>query len=235
MLPRLLLLATTSAASRSSTPSASWQTRLLPSRAAALGGTTASFAAKTTTTAPKTATPDADLNRGATADLLDIFHPQSVDDASTPRTVQIAEPIFRDFGGKLRFSGRAATIRCFENNPLVRAALEEEGRGRVLVVDGGGSKRCALLGDNIASLGARNGWSGVVIHGCVRDTADLATFDIGVKALAAFPLKSSKRDPGQRDVPVSFAGVTVRPNDWVYADGDGIIVSETELKLESKV
>jgi len=179
--------------------------------------------------------PPADTSRGATADLCDIFHPQSVDDASAPRPVQIAEPLFRDFGGRLRFSGRAATIKCYENNPLVRAALEEKGEGRVLVVDGGGSRRCALLGDNIAAMGARNGWSGVVIHGCVRDTADLATFDFGVKALAAFPLKSAKRDPGQRDVPVSFAGVTVRPGDYVYADTDGVLVSEAELRLQSEV
>jgi regulator of ribonuclease activity A len=181
--------------------------------------------------------PPADTARGATADLCDIFHPQNVDEITkgAPRTVQIAEPIFRDFGGKIRFSGRAATIKCYENNPLVRAALEEPGEGRVLVVDGGGSKRCALLGDNIAAMGCKNGWSGIVINGCVRDTADLATFDFGVKALAPFPLKSAKRDPGLRDVPVSFAGVTVKPGDWVYADGDGVLVSETELKLQSEV
>lgn len=239
MLPRLLLLATSSSARAAPTTAASssaWRSR--PPAPALGGGVSSSSSSSsyaTTTAGPKTATPPADAARGATADLLDIFHPESVDDMQSARTVQIAEPIFRDFGGRLRFSGRAATIRCFENNPLVRAALEEKGDGRVLVVDGGGSKRCALLGDNIAAMGAKNGWSGIIIHGCVRDTADLATFDLGVKALAPFPLKSSKRDPGQRDVPVSFAGVTVRPGDWVYADGDGVIVSATELKLESKV
>jgi len=266
MLPRLLLLAAKRAASTPTaeaslttlTTRASFATKsatpladlpLLAKRAssattpiaAATASLAASIRASFATKAPKTATPPADLNRGATADLLDIFHPHSVDEISaapppgTPGAVQIAEPIFRDFGAKLRFSGRAATIKCFENNPLVRAALEEKGEGRVLVVDGGGSKRCALLGDNIAAMGARNGWSGIIINGCVRDTADLATFDLGVKALAAYPLKSSKRDRGQRDVAVSFAGVTVKPGDWVYADGDGVIVSDKELRLQSDV
>jgi RraA family protein len=231
MLPRLLLIA--SSAARGGAPSSLRASNSVGGAAALLSRVPSSAA--TFATAPKTATPPADASRGATADLLDIFHPQSVDDASAPRTVQIAEPIFRDFGGRLRFSGRASTIKCFENNPLVRAALEEPGGGRVLVVDGGGSRRCALLGDNIAAMGAKNGWQGIVINGCVRDTADLQTFDLGIKALAPFPLKSSKRDAGQRDVPVAFAGVTVKPGDWVYADGDGVIVSETELKLESKV
>jgi regulator of ribonuclease activity A len=237
MLPRLALLGGTRRSSPLLSTAAGWSS---PAFRAAWFTTTTPNQNK----APKTATPPPDLARGATCDLLDIFHPRNVDDlssssspaaASNQPTVQIAEPIFRDFGGRLRFSGQAATVKCFENNPLVRAALEEPGRGRVLVVDGGGSKRCALLGDNIAAMGARNGWSGVIIHGCVRDTADLATFDLGVKALAAYPLKSSKRDPGQRDVPVSFAGVTVRPGDWVYADGDGVVVSDKELRLSSDV
>lgn len=140
-------------------------------------------------------------------------------------------PPHRDFGGRLAFSGRAATVKCFENNPLVRASLEEQGQGRVLVVDGGGSRRCALLGDNIAAMAVANGWSGIVINGCIRDSLDISKMDLGVKALATFPLKSSKRDPGLRDVAVSFAGVTVSPGDWIYADGDGILVSKEELKL----
>lgn len=244
MLPRLLLLSKAAPCPRRqqqrpvlSKAAAAASSALAPacSRAFASFSSSPASAAAAAASGPKTATPPADASRGATADLLDVFHPQSVDEASQPRAVQIAEPIFRDFGGRLRFSGPAATVKCFENNPLVRAALEEKGNGRVLVVDGGGSKRCALLGDNIAALGARNGWSGIIINGCVRDTADIATFDLGVKALAAYPLKSSKRDPGLRDVPVHFAGVTIKPGDWVYADGDGVIVSETELKLESKV
>lgn len=110
-------------------------------------------------------------------------------------------------------------------------ALEEPGEGRVLVVDGGGSKRCALLGDNIGEMACNNGWSGLVINGCIRDSEDIAKMPLGVKALATFPLKSSKRDPGLRDVPVTFAGATFAPGHWVYADRDGILVSAEELKL----
>ena len=113
----------------------------------------------------------------------------------------------------------------------MRASLEEPGLGRVLVVDGGGSRRCALLGDNIAAMAVENGWSGVVINGCIRDSLDISKMELGVKALATHPLKSSKRDPGLKGVSVSFAGVTVRPGDWVYADGDGVLVSREELKL----
>lgn len=109
--------------------------------------------------------------------------------------------------------------------------MEEKGLGRVLVVDGGGSKRCALLGDNIAAMAVENGWSGIIINGCIRDSLDISKMDLGVKALATFPLKSSKRDPGLRDVSVSFAGVTVSPGDWIYADSDGVLVSKEELKV----
>jgi len=182
------------------------------------------------TTGPKTSTPPPDASRGATADLCDVFVPDPVD-LITDAPVQIAEPIFKDFGGNIRFSGQAATVRCFENNPLVRAALEEQGKGRVLVVDGGASKRCALLGDNIAEMGYKNGWSGIIINGCIRDSQDIEKMPLGVKALATYPLKSSKRDKGLRDVPVNFAGVTVRPGDWIYADKDGILVAPHELKL----
>lgn len=147
----------------------------------------------------------------------------------TPPSPPTHTPTLSDFGGRLAFSGRAATVKCFENNPLVRATLEEPGAGRVLVVDGGASLRCALLGDNIAAMAVANGWSGILINGCIRDSLDISKMDLGVKALATFPLKSSKRDPGLRDVPVSFAGVTVTPGDWVYADGDGVLVSKDEL------
>jgi regulator of ribonuclease activity A len=133
---------------------------------------------------------------------------------------------FQDFGGKKAFSGRVSTVKCFENNPLVRKALEEEGQGRVLVVDGGASKRCALLGDNIAEMAYKNGWSGIIINGCIRDSADIAQMPLGVKALCTYPLKSSKRDVGLRDVPVSFAGVTFEAGDWVHADQDGVLVSK---------
>ena len=169
-----------------------------------------------------------DRERGGLAELTDVFHPEPVD-AVGERAMQFVEAGYlRDFGGVLKFSGPASTVRCFENNPLVREALNEPGQGRVLVVDGGGSKRCALLGDNLAGLASENGWAGVVINGCLRDAEDIRAIPIGVKAIAPHPLKSSKRDPGARDVPVSFAGVTVAPGDWVYADMDGVIVGGKE-------
>ena len=145
--------------------------------------------------------------------------------AFTPRSVRC-----RDLGGSLAFSGQAATVKCFESNPLVRAALEEKGNGRVLVVDAGASRRCAVLGDNLAEMGVKNGWSGIIVNGCIRDSAVIATMPIGVKALGTHPLKSSKRDIGLRDVTVLFAGVTVQAGDWVYADKDGVLVSPNELK-----
>ena len=169
-----------------------------------------------------------DRERAGLAELADVFHPEPVD-AVGARSMQFVEAGYlRDFGGVLKFSGPASTVRCFENNPLVREALNEPGRGRVLVVDGGGSKRCALLGDNLAGLASENGWAGVVINGCLRDAEDIGSIPIGVKAIAPHPLKSSKRDPGARDVPVSFAGITVTPGDWVYADMDGVIVGGKE-------
>lgn len=146
-----------------------------------------------------------------------------------PGLVQIAEPVFRDFGGRVAFHGPIATVKTHEDNSLVRAALEEPGKGHVLVVDGGGSMRCALLGDQLAALGHRNGWNGVVVFGCVRDVADLAQIELGVKALAAHPLKSEKRNSGQRDVVLRFAGVTFVPGQFLFADADGILVSTGSL------
>ncbi|KAK9807164.1 hypothetical protein WJX73_002944 [Symbiochloris irregularis] len=179
---------------------------------------------------PKTATPPPDAARGATADLCDVFLTDPVD-IVTERKVQIMDPIFQNYGGNARFKGQAATVKCYENNPLVRKALEEQGDGRVLVVDGGGSKRCALLGDNIAEMGHKNGWTGIIINGCIRDSEDINKMPLGVKALTTYPLKSSKRDLGLRDVPVTIAGVTVKAGDWIYADRDGVLVSAEELKV----
>lgn len=196
----------------------------------ALTSTVAQQFAMASSSAPTTQTPPANASRGATADLCDVFVPESVD-VIAQRKVAIVEPIFRDFGGLARFSGQVSTVKCFENNPLVRKALEEPGNGRVLVVDGGGSKRCALLGDNIAEMAYKNGWNGVIVNGCIRDSDDISRMPLGVKALTTYPLKSSKRDPGLRDVPVQFGGATFNPGDWVYADKDGILVSPEELKL----
>lgn len=144
--------------------------------------------------------------------------------------LRIASPIFQDYGGKRLFNGPVSTVKVFEDNSLVRAALEEPGEGRVLVVDGGGSLRCALMGDQLALLGQQNGWAGIVVYGCIRDSADIAQLAIGVKALNTHPLKSVKRGIGERDVPVTFAGVTIRPGEYLYADEDGIVVAETALR-----
>jgi regulator of ribonuclease activity A len=143
--------------------------------------------------------------------------------------VQVCEPVFRDFGGNLRFSGPVSTIKCFEDNSLVRQAVNEPGDGRVLVVDAGGSMRCAMLGDLLAAAAVANGWSGVVMYGLIRDSAEIGGMALGVKALGTLPLKSVKRGIGERDVPVRFAGVTFTPGDHVYADEDGLICSTASL------
>ena len=145
--------------------------------------------------------------------------------------LQIAEPIFTDFGGKLDFAGPISTVKCFEDNSLVRQTLEEPGEGRVLVVDGGASDRCALIGDNLAQLAIDNDWSGILVYGCIRDSAEISQMDIAVKALNAHPKKSHKKNQGERDVPARFAGVHFMPGDWIYGDLDGVVVSESELQL----
>jgi regulator of ribonuclease activity A len=148
-----------------------------------------------------------------------------------PDAVQVAEPVFRDFGGLRAFHGPVATLRVRDDNSLVRAALSEPGLGRVLVVDGGGSTRCALLGDRLAALAVAHGWAGVVIFGCVRDAAALGSFPLGVKALAAHPRKSLKTGQGERDVTLELAGVRIRPGDHLYADEDGLLVAGRPLGL----
>lgn len=143
--------------------------------------------------------------------------------------LQVAEPIFGDYGGEVMFSGSIVTLKVFEDNSLVRAVLEEPGDGRVLVVDGGGSMRCALVGDQLAELAEDNEWAGVIVNGCIRDSQAIGEIPIGVKALGVHPLKSVKRGVGERDIPVRFAGVTFQPGHSVYADEDGLLVSEKPL------
>lgn len=143
--------------------------------------------------------------------------------------VQVAEPLFRDYGQKRSFRGVIATVKCFEDNTLVRQFLEQPGDGRVLVVDGGGSQRCALVGDRLGALARDNGWAGILVFGCIRDSEDLASIDIGLKALATHPRKSVKRGEGQSQLAVSFAGVRFEPGHYLYADADGIVVSEQAL------
>jgi regulator of ribonuclease activity A len=150
---------------------------------------------------------------------------------------RVLPPVFRDFGQVRKFAGPVVTVKCFEDNTLVKAAVDSSGfmegpNGRVaqvLVVDGGGSLRRALLGGNLGAAAARNGWAGVVIDGCVRDTAELAGHAVGIRALAAMPLPTEKRSEGQSGVAVQVQGVWVRPGDWLYADEDGIVVSAKSL------
>jgi regulator of ribonuclease activity A len=143
--------------------------------------------------------------------------------------IQVADPLLRHFGGVVRFQGRIRTLQLFEDNSLVRSTLEEPGDGAVLVVDGGGSLRCALVGDQLGALAVQNGWAGVVVNGCVRDVAELGELQVGVLALAAHPRRSEKRGTGRRDVPVRFAGIAFRPGQYVYADADGLVVADQAL------
>lgn len=136
---------------------------------------------------------------------------------------------WRDFGGRERFSGRAVTVKCFEDNSLVKALVGTPGEGRVIVVDGGQSLRRALLGDQLAAAAAKNGWSGLVIAGAVRDVKHLRNTALGVKALGACPLRTDKRGEGQQDIPLDMGGTRVQPGEWVYADGNGVLVSESAL------
>lgn len=142
---------------------------------------------------------------------------------------RVLPPVFRDFGGLSAFSGPVATVKCHEDNSHVKAAVDSPGLGRVLVVDGGGSLRRALVGGNLAAAAARNGWAGIVVDGCVRDVAELAQTQVGIRALASMPLPTEKRQEGQSGVPVTIQGVTIHPGDWLYADADGMVVSRQPL------
>ncbi|GKW48108.1 ribonuclease E activity regulator RraA [Halomonas sp. NCCP-2165] len=146
--------------------------------------------------------------------------------------VRVLDPLFVNFGGREAFHGPIRTVKCFEDNSLVKQAVAEPGEGAVLVVDAGGSSRCAMLGDMLAEQAADNGWAGVVMYGCVRDVDVLAETELGIQALGAHPRKSEKRGEGSRDIPVTFAGVTLAPGQWLYADNNGILVAEAELPLE---
>lgn len=154
----------------------------------------------------------------ATCDLCDRFK------ASADGDFRVLPPVFRDFGGRSAFAGPVVTVKCFEDNTSVKALLEGPGGGRVLVVDGAASLRRALVGGNIAAAAARNGWAGVVVDGCVRDVAELAASDLGIRALASMPLPTERRQAGLVEVPVQIQGVWVRPGDWLCADADGIVV-----------
>lgn len=143
--------------------------------------------------------------------------------------VRAVAPMFRSFGGKTRFAGPIRTLKVFEDNSLVRSTLESPGNGSVLVIDGGGSMRCAMVGDQLALLGVKNGWAGIVVYGCIRDSGPIAGMDIGVFALGTHPMKSVKKGAGDVDIAVTFGCVTFVAGQWLYADEDGVIVSEASL------
>jgi len=154
-----------------------------------------------------------------TADLYDQLGDQ----------LQVADPIFRHFGGKTAFNGRISTVKVHEDNKLVRAELEKDGAGKVLVVDGGGSLRSALVGGNIAKLAADNHWAGVLVYGCIRDSLEVAEIPVGMMALATCPVKPKKNGFGEVGITVRFGGVVFMPGAHLYADEDGIVISEKEI------
>jgi regulator of ribonuclease activity A len=154
----------------------------------------------------------------STCDLCDAHR------ADTDGAFRVLPPVFRDYGAVTKFAGPVSTVKCYEDNSLVKAALDEPGRGRVLLVDGAGSLRRALVGGTIGAAAAKNGWAGVVVYGAVRDLAEMAACQVGLRALALVPLPTEKRNQGERDVAVRIEGVWVRPGDMLYADADGIVV-----------
>jgi regulator of ribonuclease activity A len=159
-----------------------------------------------------------------TTDLCD-DHPQLLEDGR----LAVLPPVFRLYGQRVKFAGTAVTLKVFEDNALVRSALEGRGDGNVLVVDGGGSLRRALVGGKLALLAQDNGWSGIIVYGCVRDRDEINSCEIGVRALATHPQKSSKQGAGERNGRIFISGVPVNPGDWVYADADGILISQQKL------
>lgn len=154
-----------------------------------------------------------------TADLCDAHEAE----------VRTTDPVFSIYGERLAFGGPIRTLRVFEDNSLVKDAVSAKGGGAVLVVDGGASLRCALVGGNLAELAGNNGWAGLIINGCVRDVHEINACDIGVRALATCPRKSEKRGTGESNVELQFAGANFRPGEYVYCDLDGVIVAASDL------
>ncbi|HTN66466.1 MAG TPA: ribonuclease E activity regulator RraA [Burkholderiaceae bacterium] len=160
----------------------------------------------------------------ATCDICDAH-----EDKLAGRGLAVLPPLFAAFGARLKFAGPATTLKVFEDNALVRATLETPGNGHVLVIDGGGSRRCALVGGNLGQLAEKNGWAGIVVDGCIRDSEEINACAIGVRALATHPQRSAKKGAGERNVRVMIAGVAVDPGNWIYADADGVLVAAEKL------
>jgi regulator of ribonuclease activity A len=154
-----------------------------------------------------------------TADLCDAF----------PETVKVAEPVLSRYGGISRFGGPMETLRVFEDNGLVRATLESPGEDRVLVIDGGGSLRTALVGGRLATLAHTNGWAGIVVNGCIRDSAEVADIPIGIRAVTTSPRRSAKEGAGTRGNAVAFAGLVFTPGQYLYSDEDGLLIASRSL------
>lgn len=148
-----------------------------------------------------------------------------------PESVRVLAPMLKNFGGRKNFCGEIVTVKCFEDNSLVKEQAGNDGTGKVMVVDGGGSLRCALLGDMIAENAVNNNWQGIIIYGCVRDVDALAELDLGVQALASIPVKSNRQGRGDLNVDITFGGVTFKAGEFIYADNNGVIVSDKALKI----
>ncbi|PKF77789.1 ribonuclease E activity regulator RraA [Vibrio sp. vnigr-6D03] len=150
--------------------------------------------------------------------------------------VDVVEPMFSNFGGSASFAGQLTTVKCFEDNGLIRKVLEQDGVGRVLLIDGGGSLRRALIDADLSSLAEENEWEGIVVYGCVREVDELEDMNIGIQALASIPVGAAQQSVGEIDVAVNFGGVTFLPEDYLYADNTGIIISQEPLDsdLESE-
>lgn len=160
----------------------------------------------------------------STCDLCDDNEAMFADGA-----LRVLAPIWRSYGARGSFSGAAATLKVFEDNVLIRRALESPGAGRVLVVDAGASLRCGMVGGNLVRLAQDNGWSGIVLDGCIRDVAEINACVIGIRALGSHPRRSNRKGAGESDQSVMVAGILVEPGEWIYADADGILVSRTAL------
>ncbi|WP_367989215.1 ribonuclease E activity regulator RraA [Vibrio sp. NTOU-M3] len=160
-----------------------------------------------------------------TSALCDIYSEQ----------VDVVEPMFSNFGGSASFAGQLTTVKCFEDNGLIREILEQDGLGRVLLIDGGGSLRRALVDAEIASLAEENEWEGLVVYGCVREVDELEDMSIGIQALASIPVGATQQGVGEVDVPVNFGGVTFLPEDYLYADNTGVILSQEPLDVDLDV
>ena len=166
------------------------------------------------------------MTKFSTPDLCDAYEAQIMEGR-----VRVLDSIFNNYGGHDCFFGQAVTIKCFEDNSVVKQLVGTSGNGRVIVMDGGGSLRRAILGDMLAEKAADNGWAGLVINGCIRDFDQIAETKLGVKALNTHPMKTDKRGLGDLNVDVSFAGHTIRQGDWVYSDNNGILISDRELRF----